>query len=325
MTDTFSIDEAVASITASEADNPQDAVVVDAVDADAALEGDEVNDIPGDQPGSEEAAETPAEDAGGDDDAPAKEPAAEAPAHWSAEGKAFFASLTPEAQQVILAEAEAATRVTSKKLEETAAERKAAKAEREQFLALRERVASAAERAQNAFASKWEGITPEAWAELARTKPQEYAALKAQHDADQHAHQQVQSARLEVEAEAHADWLQEQREALQTLAPELVAPETGDKKLEELGDWLVTQGVERKNLPNVGALEMSIAYDAMRYRQGLSKLTKPTPPAPSKPAIKPSAAATSTPQQRTAAAAQARLSKTGSIDDAVALLLAKGN
>lgn len=321
MSDTFSIDEAVESLHegAEVVETP-----VEAATEPVIVESEEFEEIPGDQPGSEEAAETPAEDAGGVDEAP--ETAAEAPAHWSAEGKAVFASLNPEAQAAILAEAVNGQKVVDKKLQETAEERKAAKAERESFSQLREQIVSVAERASNTFAAKWEGITPEAWAELARTKPQEYTALRAQHDADQQIAQQAQSAREKADAEYRKDWLSEQQEALKTLAPELVDPEKGAERLTELGNYITAEAKRvgaSVNLPEVGALEMSIARKAMLYDQGVEKLTKPTQPAPSRPAVKPSAVSGATPQQRSAATVKNRFVQAPSIDNAVELLLAR--
>lgn len=323
MSNTLSIDEAVETVFAAEGNDTADPAVErdDAAPVDeSALEGD---DIPGDQPGSEEAAETPADDAGEVDDAPAETLAAEAPTHWSAEGKAVFKTLPPEAQTAILAEAEAAQRVTDKKLQETAAERKAAKAERERLTSLAAKISEAADLAESKFGSKWGKWTPDVWAELAQSDPQNHAVLKAQYDADQYAAQQAKSARAEADAVEHESWLQEQRETLATLAPELLDPEKGEERLVELGNYLVKNGVARENLPKVGALEMSIARKAMLYDAGVAKLTKPQQPAPSRPSLRPSAVEGSSSQQRTESRVKQRFEKTGSIDDAVELLLAK--
>ena len=326
MSDTFSIDQAVESLFKGEdtASEVSEAPVEAAADPTEAIETEEHEDIPGDQPGSEEAAETPAEDAGGADEAP--ETAAEAPAHWSEAGKAVFASLSPEAQAAILAEASNGQKVVDRKLQETAEERKQAKAEREALKQLREQITSVAERASNVFAEKWEGISPEAWAELARTKPQEYTALRAQYDADQQIAQQAKTARESADAEHRREWLSEQQEALKTLAPELIDPEKGPERLTELGNYIVAEAKRvgaQVNLPEVGALEMSIARKAMLYDQGVAKLTKPKQPAPSKPALRPSTVDGSTPQQRSAATLKNRFVQTGSIEDAVELLLAR--
>lgn len=320
MSDTLSIDEAVA-VVSGEVDDPNPAPVddsaADSAPTDDGPQGDD-NEIPGDQPGSDEAAETPAVDAGGDDDAPVT-PAAEAPAHWSAEGKAVFASLPPEAQAAILAEAAATSKVTSKKLEETAAERKAAKAERQRLIDI-------STQAESVVGNRWSQWTPQDWAALAAQDPQKYTALKAQHDADQAVVQQATAARTEAEAAEHADWLSEQREALKTLSPELLDPVQGEKRLTELGEYITKEAAKvgaNVSLPNVGALEMSIARKAMLYDLGVSKLATKTAPASATPALKPSAVDGNTTQQRTEARVKERFSKTGSIDDAVELLIAR--
>lgn len=320
MTDTLSIDAAVDAVLASEAGTvPESAPDEAGSEAPEIVEGD---DIPGGQPGTDEAAETPAEDAGGVDEAPAK-PAAEAPNHWSAEGKAAFAALPPETQAVILAEAQSVEKVTAKKLEETAAERRAAKEEREKFSQGAQRVIAAAEKAEQQFAGRWEKWTPEVWSALAQQDPAKYTALKAQFDADQASNQQIQSARKEAEEHQHAEWLEEQREALATLAPALVDPVKGEENRRELFSYLTKQGATKEGIEAADAVSLSIAHKAMLYDAGIAKLTKPTQPAPPKAALKPSGTPADTSQQRTVGRAKERFERTGSIDDAVEVLLAR--
>lgn len=325
MSESFSIDQAVESLTSAPA-NKEDVnlsdVALDAPNPDnAAVEADEITG--GDDQLSDDAnaAETPAEAKDGDSDAPAT--VAEAPSFWSAEGKALFATLTPEAQAAILAEENAVKQLTAKKLEGTAAERKAAKVEREKFSQLTARMAEAADVAESTFANRWAGITPEAWAELAKTKPSEYTALKAQFDAEQHAAQQAKAARDDAKQVEHDDWLIEQRERLATLDPALVDPVHGEKNLRELAGYLVSQGVSESDLPQVDALSMSIARKAMLYDAGVAKLAKPAQPPASRPAMKPSGVDGGTSSQRASANAMERLKKSGSIDDAVDALLAR--
>lgn len=317
MTDTLSIEDAVDAVLTQEGEIAPSAAPDPGEPEDGQpQEGETVDDIPGDQPGTDEAAETPAEDAGGAVDAPVK-PAAEAPAHWSSEGKAVFSSLAPEAQQAILAEAKASERVTAKKLDELANERKT-------LTQSTQRVLSAAEKAEQVFAGRWDGITPEAWAELARTEPQKYTALKAQFDAETAANQQIQSARKEAEEAQHAEWLEEQRQVLASLAPDLVDPVKGAENQQQLFSYLIQNGATKEGIEKADAVSLSIARKAMLYDAGVAKLTAPKPqPAPAKPALTPSAAQSDNPQQRNLSNAQNRLAKTGSIDDAVAVLLAR--
>ncbi len=325
MSESFSIDQAVAELTAPE---PRETVIdvsdvaLDAPNPDnSALEADEIaggDDLPSDEAN---AADTPADANSGDDDAPAT--VAEAPSFWSAEGKALFATLPPEAQAAILAEENGVKALTAKKLEGTAAERKAAQAERAKFAQLTTRMTEAAELAETSFSSRWAGITPEAWAELAKTDPGKYTAAKAQFDAEQHAAQQAKSARDAARSVEREEWLTEQKEALSTLAPALVDPVHGEKNLRELASYLVAQGVPEDALPDVDARSMSIARKAMLYDAGVAKLAKPAPPPASRPAMRPSGVDGGTSSQRASAGAMQRLSKSGSIDDAVDALLAR--
>jgi len=317
----YSIDEAVSVLTDAETiDSAPDPVeTVENAPEGAADDGEQVSD--GDQPSDVEAAEGPAEDKEGDVETPAT--VVEAPSFWSAEGKALFATLTPEAQAAILAEENSVKTLTAKKLEGTAAERKAAQAEKAKFTELTTRMAEAADKAESTFASRWDGITPEAWAALAESDPGKYTALRAKFDVEQQATQQARSAREAAAQAEHQEWLTEQKEALTTLCPALVDPVEGEKNLRELSEYLVKQGVEPDQLPHVGAREMSIARKAMLYDAGVQKLAQPRPPVPTRPGLKPSAADGATSQQRTSAAAMGRLQKSGSIDDAVDVLLAR--
>lgn len=314
MTDTMSIDDAVDAVLA---DTPDIAPEIAPPEQVEVKDTEKVDDIPDDQSGTDEAAETPAEDAGGAEEAPEEVPAAEAPAYWSKEGKAAFAALTPEAQAVVLAEAEAAQRVTSKKLEETAAERKAAKAERERF-------SKVAETAQTVFAGRWDRWTPDVWATLMQQDLPKYTVMKAQFDADTAANQQLQAAREEAEKAEHADWLEEQRDVLAQVAPDLVDPVKGPENQRQLFDYLTKAGATQEGIERADAISLSIARKAMLYDAGVAKLTQPKPqPAPAKPALSPGAAQADNPQQRSQQRAVQQFHKTNSIDDAVNVLLAR--
>ncbi len=77
----------------------------------------------------------------------------------------------------------------------------------------------------------------------------------------------------------------------------------------------------------MSADEAAIAYDAMRWRQAQSKaqaLVKKQQAQPARPPVKPTAAAARSTQTKSADDAARRLKATGRIDDAIALLNARG-
>lgn len=272
------------------------------------------DDQPSDDPGADE----PAGDDGEGEEP--ETPAIDAPHFWSAEAKARFAELPPDLQLVVLEQDKAGQRATAQKLEEAAAIRKAADAEKKTFSELSQRIAHAAEQAERGFADRWAKMTPDAWLKLANEDPQQYTRLRALYDAEQIAVQQATAAKDEAERVAREQWRDEQVESLKTLAPELVDPVKGDERLHALGAYLVKNGVAEQDLPNVGALEMSIALKAMKFDE-LHAL-KPTPKPQPKGGVKSGAPPPATPtKEREIQRLRNRFAQTGSREDAVALML----
>lgn len=280
----------------------------------------------GDQPSDLEAPETASDEA---EEQPEPEtPAIEAPHFWSAEAKARFGELPPDLQLVVLENEKAGSRALTLKLEEAAAIRKEATAKAKELSSLNARIAEAAIKAEQAIVDRWAGMTPEAWLRLAHDDPAKYTKYKAQFDAEQTVLQQAMLAKADAERVARGQWRDEQVEALKTACPPLVDPVQGNANLGKLSDYLVAQGVAEQDLPNVGALEMTVAWKAMQFDE-LQKL-KPTLKAQPKSALKPSAAPPSIPSaQRELQTLKNRFAQTSSREDAVALMLAeervKGN
>lgn len=320
MTDTsLSVDAAVSLLGSSPEPEQQDAPAVAAEVADAPEPEDEPADLPdGDQPSDPDAPETASDEAA--EEVEPAQPAIEPPHFWSAEAKARFGELPYELQLVVQENEKAGSKATTQKLEEAAVARKAAEAKAEALASLAERIEAAAEQAETTFASRWEGMTPEAWLKLSKDNPQQYIQLKAQHEAEQDAVQRARTAKDAAEQVQRSTWRTEQIEALKTLAPELVDPVHGEKHLAELGAYLTANGVKEQDLPNVGALEMAIARKAMLFDKGMAGLKSRPTPTPAKAALKPTAPAAKTPIQSAAETAARRLGQTGSIDDAVNLL-----
>jgi hypothetical protein len=302
-----------------EAHAPEAAPVEAAVEQEAPPEGEQQIEAP---PEAEDpdAPETASEGEG--EEVEAAKPPIEPPHFWSADAKARFAELPYELQLVVQENEKAGSKATTQKLEEASLARKAAEAEAQALAGLTARIEAAAEQAEATFANRWQGMDQAAWLKLSREKPDQYIALKAQYEAEQDAVQRANAAKDASQAVERDRWRNDQIERLKTLQPELVDPVKGQENLTALGSYLIAQGVAEQDLPNVGALEMSVAWKAKLYDE-LQSL-KPTIKAPPKAALRPGAAPPATPSaEREVQTLRNRFAQTGSREDAHALMLAE--
>lgn len=323
MTDSLSVDAAVGLLNdAPEQDAPEtEAQGAEAVETEASEPAAEDNETEAQPEADDPDAPETASEGEGEEVEPAK-PAIEPPHFWSAEAKARFGELPYELQLVVQENEKAASKATTQKLEEASLAKKAADANAETLAALAERIEAAAEQAETTFADRWEGMDQAAWLKLSRDNPNQYIQLKAQHDAEITAVQQAKAAKDAASQAGHARWVSEQESLLKTLAPDLADPEKGRANRSAVAEYLKSQGVAEQALPNVGALEVSIAWKAMQYDKGRTAL-KPRPAAEKAP-VRPAASPSQSPQSNALANAETRFKKSGSVDDAVRLLNLKG-
>lgn len=276
----------------------------------------------GDQPSDLEAPET-ASPEDGEGEAP-ETPASEAPHFWPADKKERFSELPVDLQLYLLDVDKAGSKALTQRIEEATLSKREAESQAKALAALNARIAEAADKAEQATADRWARMTPEAWLRLAHEDPTKYTQYKAQYDAEQTVLQQARLAKEDADRAARGQWHTEQVEALKTACPELVDPVKGAANLGKLSDYLVAQGVAEQDLPNVGALEMSVAWKAMKFDelQTLKPTIKPQPRA----ALRPGAAQPAVPaKDREVTRLRNRFAQTGSREDAVALMLAEGN
>jgi len=290
---------------------PSDDAVLSDEDAVALLNDEQ----PEAEAPAEESAEEPADDAEPEaEEEPAEEeaepaPAVEAPHFWSAEDKAAFAKAPPEVQAAIVEHENNRNRAAEQFIQRSAEATKQYQTAAEKLNELFE----AARLNEDLFG-------PVDWEEWLRTNPGE--ALAAQHKV-----QQLQAAKAEADRNAFASFLQEEGRKLPTVAPELADPVEGPKRRAELGQYLVSQGVPPEQLTAASAVELSIAYKAMKFDQAQAAAktatTRKPIEAPRKP-VKPTSAQPGTSPQREVQALKNRFAQTRSTDDAVDLILKLG-
>lgn len=316
----LSIDQAVGLLGAMDEPEKRD---------DAPADEAESKDTEGEdsQPEETAGAETPTgEQEDGEEEQEQELPAIEAPRSWNREAKARFAELPRDVQETIVSRESERETALSKAHQDAAEARKKAESETSTFAQYKAVLDQLLPQAAQTFKSRWDGVD---WAKVTETLGADQALkLKFQHDQEREQLQRLEAAQQASIALNQRNFIAAEFEKLKTISPELSDPKEGPTKRSAVGKFLLEQGVPETDLKNISALALSLAYDAMRYREAQKGIVpkKPASQPAKSAAVKPTSARGSVnPQKQAAAAARDRLFRTGSIDDAVAYLNAKGN
>lgn len=316
-------------------------------------EGVEPDAEPTAEPEAEPAADEPSGEGGEEErepDEPEAEagPAVEPPPFWKPEHKEVFAKLPAEAQEAIKAYDQQREATVRGSMLQAAEARKSFDAQAAELAKLAPQVAAVADEAQAMFERPVEGLTDsqgnaikpmpwsqidfDAWhkqdplaASVAWTRFQSETATLARIKAAS------QVSQKQAQDQAFGAYIADQTQALQVLNPDL-ASDPG--KRAAIGKHLIERGYTPDVLRGIGALDLDVAYDAMRWRE-LQARAKTAPRAGAQPprtaqaqsrTVRPSAAVPAVPSQKRAATEAAnRFAQTGNIDDAVAALNARGS
>lgn len=252
----------------------------------------------------------------------------EAPAYWSHDAKAKFSELPPELQAVVLSQEGPREEAAAKAKQEAAAEVAAAKKQLEGVQTLAEQLNAFLPEAVATFRNRWGD--PD-WAKVAEEQGADQAfILKAQYDREQQQLVQLQQTQAQAQAEAQRAFVQTEFEVLAEIAPDLAPdrkdPSKGSEARQRVSQYLVNSGIPVEALNTISAREMVIADKARRWDEAQAALKakpKPAPTVPQRATVRPAAAPVASPQ-RAAEVAKNRFAQTRSIDDAVALLVSKG-
>lgn len=312
------IESATAQIAAFDDERPEDEEEeVSAGDADEESEAEPTAEDDGTDPDE-------ATDAVDEEDATeADDPPIQPPHSWDKEAKAKFGELPREMQEYLSTRENERDKAVSQKLNEAAEIRKQAEersSQIEQYAQVFDQIAT---KAQQRFSDRWAGMD---WAKAAQElEPQRYNQLKAQYEQDQATLQQTTQAQQVAEAQSHREFLQREQARLADTAPDLVDPNKGVERRQKLTKFLTDAGVPADNLRWASATELGMAYDAMRYRELMAQpqtTTKPTQK-PAGKTVKPTMQAKPKPRKvQERDSAMKRLSQSGSVDDAIAAILA---
>lgn len=322
----LSVDQAIASLIPEPA--PVEEAQAPEAPAEAAAEPEEID--AGDQPAEDPDAE--AETLADGEEEPETEAAAplDAPLYWSQEAKAKFSELPPELQAVVLSQEGPREEATAKAKATAAAEVERANKELAGVQTLAQQLSEFLPQALKTFQQRWG--EPD-WAAVAQEHGAEQAfVLKAQFETEQKQLAQVVQAEQSAQTEARKAFLQTEWVALAEIAPELAPdradPTKGADKRQATVKYLAANGIPPEAIAQISAREMSLARKAMLYdeAQAALKVTpkpKPAPAAGVRATVRPSAAQSQPSSQRAGQQAANRFAQTRSVDDAVALLMAR--
>ena len=150
-----------------------------------------------------------------------------------------------------------------------------------------------------------------------------YDEAKAQYDQNMFQLQNVQKQRMQAQQEAHQAYLQEQAQVLTQYIPEIADPEKGEAIKNALVDTGVSYGFTAEEMQNVtDARYVRALNDARKYRELVAKRkSAQSKGEKARPMVKSGAKKRQDSNVATRKKAQQRLQKTGSMEDALSLIL----
>jgi len=150
-----------------------------------------------------------------------------------------------------------------------------------------------------------------------------YDEAKAQYDQNVFQTQQMQQQQIQQQAQAHQSYLQEQAEVLKQYIPEIADPEKGEKLKGDLMNVGMEYGFTAEEMSAVSdARYIRALNDARKYRDLVAKRkSTQSKGEKARPVVKAGAKKRVDSNAATRKKAQQRLQKTGSMEDALSLIL----
>ena len=150
-----------------------------------------------------------------------------------------------------------------------------------------------------------------------------YDEAKAQYDQNVFQAQQMQQQQIQQQTQAHQSYLQEQAEVLKQYIPEIADPEKGEKLKGDLMNVGMEYGFTAEEMSAVSdARYIRALNDARKYRDLVAKRkSAQSKGEKARPVVKAGAKKRVDSNAATRKKAQQRLQKTGSMEDALSLIL----
>lgn len=237
------------------------------------------------------------------------------PASWSADEKDAFRSLPHDKQIVIAHRERERTAEIRRNQNELAEQKKALDTER-----------AALEQEREQYLQAIPKPTPPDEA-LLEEDPMEYLRQKSKYENALSEHQEAQKElhakhveRQEQAQQQYSTWLQEEQSKLVEMIPEYADPQKGPALKEGIAEYALSSGFSKEQLAQASAGEVNLLYKAMQFDMGKQKAAK------AKTAPVPKMQKPGTRKSKSELSAKARedqirkLTKTGSIEDALSLM-----
>lgn len=284
---------------------------------------------------AEDGAETPTEGDEESDETPvagSREP----PLYWQPEAKEAFAALPEHLQDAILAQEGPREAATAKAKEQARLTVEAVQKERQGIQTLAEQLGSFLPEAIQTFQQRWG--EPDWEATIQQYGAEQAAILKARYEREQGQLQRLSVEAQKAQQQAHHAFVLEQFDALTkidpVLAPDPADPRKGSEERQKVTKYILESGIPQDAVAHISATEMAIARKAMLWDAAQAAKNNPkaqakpvqqqAPRRPTpKPGARPGQSAGTTQQSQGKASAQNRFNAAPTIDNAVALLMAR--
>lgn len=262
------------------------------------------------------------------EDVEAAEPV-EPPTYWSKDAKAKFAELPPELQAVVLEQEGPREAAAAKAKAEAQQVREAAQKDIDSVKLISDQLNEFLPQVVQLFNERW-GVPD--FAAVA----QEYGAdqayiLEKQYQQEQANIQRLAASQAQATQQAREAYIRDEAAKLHTIAPDLMPDPSdmskGQDKRGEVFKFLMENEYTPETIADASARDYTIARDAMLWRQAQAKgqaVPKKPINAPAKSGLKPSAVPQASSPQRTAMATKNRFTQTRSVEDAIAVLMSRG-
>lgn len=328
---TFSIDDALAEYESGL--NTNEEAETGAVDTATDTAEEISQDDPDLEGDTEDAATEPSEDGDEDEgDEAANEPSLEAPELWNAGKKELFAKLPTELKQYVRELSDNAQTFVEKKQLDADNKARVSENEAKTFIEVRSVMEQRLNETAQLHINKWANVP---WEQLQHTDPERFTAYLGQYQQERAGLEQLNAARVQADNIALAEFHKEEAVALSKfaetdlVAKQLTDPATAPKLISELAQYLIENGVPKENLGKIPAKQMIMAQKAKLYDEAFASKKAVTQQAQPKSTqaqgVKMRAPTTSAQTAPVTALAkrEAQLSKSGKLEDALDLMMAR--
>lgn len=209
------------------------------------------------------------------------EPAIEPPQFWDAEGKAAFAKLSPASQKEVAAYEKQRSVAVAKALQRSTETTKAAEAKRQQLEQVLEPLGEYVD-AGEARMKQWREWIVNESAEVRSLDPDTFKVEMARYEQEVEEYNAAKAQKARAEQTLFDAHRQEQARLLSELAPDLVDPKEGAKRVAQTVNYLRELGFDSERIRWISAQEASIAHKARLYDEAIARSKKAPTPKPNR-------------------------------------------